>query len=167
VENLKHARKSAGIRQSDLAKMLGVSQGNISDWERGLKNPSAQKVRDMAEILGVSADYLLDVSSEASSQYLLSPHAVSMTRAEMHKIASGEGIQLSAKNERDIIQQIEALHKDLTSPQTLMLSGEVLDDETLIALRAALEKAIVMAKTLAKKKFTPKKFRHARPTLDK
>lgn len=32
-------RKAKGLRQEDLAELLGVEQGTVSKWERGLRIP--------------------------------------------------------------------------------------------------------------------------------
>ncbi|PAU46396.1 hypothetical protein CK936_24320 [Streptomyces albireticuli] len=50
-------RRSAGLRQVDLAKMLGVSKTAVVDWENE-HSPSAERLPAIAEALGVDLDVL-------------------------------------------------------------------------------------------------------------
>ena len=54
---LKKARKYAGLTQVELAKKSGSKQGAISDLESG-RNESSTKLVEMAQAMGVSADWL-------------------------------------------------------------------------------------------------------------
>lgn len=54
---LKKARKYAGLTQVELAKKSGSKQGAISDLEGG-RNESSTKLVEMAQAMGVSADWL-------------------------------------------------------------------------------------------------------------
>lgn len=51
--------KEKGITQSALADKIGVRQATISDWKRKKTTPSAETIGLIAEILGVSTDYLI------------------------------------------------------------------------------------------------------------
>ncbi len=55
-ERVKHARKSRGLSQTDLAQRVGVSQPAIANWETGLHDPR----RLMLAKLAVALDYPLD-----------------------------------------------------------------------------------------------------------
>lgn len=48
--------------QSDFADKIGVKQTSYSSWERGIKDPAAQTVAQIASTFGVSADWLLGLS---------------------------------------------------------------------------------------------------------
>lgn len=58
-ERIARLRREQGITQQDLAEKLGVTQPNISEYERGAYVPNATMIVRLAEILGVSADELL------------------------------------------------------------------------------------------------------------
>lgn len=51
--------KDLNISQSDLANHLGISRTAISDWCKGKKKPSLEKVVTIATYLNTSVDYLL------------------------------------------------------------------------------------------------------------
>lgn len=48
---LRSWRKSKNLRQTQLARLLGVSQGTISKWESGVEPPSGFKIDDIVEFL--------------------------------------------------------------------------------------------------------------------
>ena len=50
--------KSKKISQTDIAKKIGVAQSSVSQWKTG-SVPSSDKIVPIAEILGVSIEYLL------------------------------------------------------------------------------------------------------------
>lgn len=57
--NLSELRKNKGISQEELAKALGVTQGNISAYETGRWEPSIQMLKKLASILDCTVDELL------------------------------------------------------------------------------------------------------------
>ena len=59
MNRVKNLRKEKGISQQELAQMLYVNQTAVSQWERGVTNPSTDTVIALANIFGVSVDYLL------------------------------------------------------------------------------------------------------------
>ena len=52
-------RKRAGYSQEELAEKLGVSRQSISKWEGAQSIPDMNKILAMADLFGVSTDYLL------------------------------------------------------------------------------------------------------------
>lgn len=55
---LRQFRKQMGLRQGDLAKMLGVERSTVANWERGAKQPSLDTLVKLSEVLGISLDEL-------------------------------------------------------------------------------------------------------------
>ena len=55
----KEARLLKGFKLIDCAEKLGVGQPTLSAWERGSKNPTLENLEAMADLYGVSVDYLL------------------------------------------------------------------------------------------------------------
>ena len=64
AERIKYLRAEKGIGQVELAKNLGVSKGNISYWERGLKEPSMHSLIQLAKFFGVTIDYIVGLSDD-------------------------------------------------------------------------------------------------------
>lgn len=59
MQNLKEARQLKGITQEQLAKMLGITQGAVAQWENGLTHPSFDMLPKVAEALGMTVDELI------------------------------------------------------------------------------------------------------------
>ncbi len=59
ADKIINERKKNGWSQEELAEMLEVSRQSVSKWESAQSVPDLQKVLKMAEVFGVSTDYLL------------------------------------------------------------------------------------------------------------
>lgn len=59
-ERLKKARKEAHLTQSEVATELDLTQGTISKYESGEKQPSIEILTKLIELYGISADWLLE-----------------------------------------------------------------------------------------------------------
>lgn len=68
--NLKNERKKLGYSQKQLAQILNVSQQTVGSWEVGRTEPDAKTLTKLANVFGVSVDYLTGhtPSSKAVSQ---------------------------------------------------------------------------------------------------
>lgn len=58
-EKIYYCRKKAGKSQEALAEELGVSRQAVSKWETGEAEPEIKKLRLLAEVFGVTTDWLL------------------------------------------------------------------------------------------------------------
>lgn len=54
---LKEARKAAGLSQGVLAARIGAHFTSISDWERGVNQPSARHLASLSDALRVPMDF--------------------------------------------------------------------------------------------------------------
>ena len=59
MNNIKRARKERGLTQAELAKRVGVTQGNLSAWETDRWKPDVASLKKLCEVLNCSADFLL------------------------------------------------------------------------------------------------------------
>lgn len=59
AENIRRARKSAGLKQSDVANRLGVSPQMISRYESSEKVPKYETLCKIADAIGVDVNMLL------------------------------------------------------------------------------------------------------------
>lgn len=62
-ENIKKARKKAGVTQKELAERLEVYQKDISRWEKGELIPSAVNLARICRELHASADEILELKA--------------------------------------------------------------------------------------------------------
>ena len=56
---LKELRKNKGLTQKDAAKLLGIGQTTIANYENGTRVPDLTKVSEIADLFKVSVDFLL------------------------------------------------------------------------------------------------------------
>lgn len=59
-ERIRQARDERNLAQRSLAEKLGVTQSSISLWERGENLPEYHMVVNLANVLGVSAQWLME-----------------------------------------------------------------------------------------------------------
>lgn len=62
AENIRSARKRAGLTQEQLADRLGITLGTVSKWERGASEPEIGFLMDLAEVFRISVDALIGFS---------------------------------------------------------------------------------------------------------
>lgn len=137
-------RKSKGLSQYELAEKLGLSRGQIGNYEQGKRQPDYDTLQLIADFFNVSTDYLLGRENEKSN--------------------NGNLPELTPKDERDIAKDLEKILSSLDNPNEgySHFDGQSIDDldeEDRELLKAALETSMKIAKQIAKKKYTPKKYR--------
>lgn len=71
ADKIINLRKKLGISQEQLAEQLGVSRQSVSKWESMQSMPDTAKIIQLAEIFGVSTDYLLKDDIEEVEQHFL------------------------------------------------------------------------------------------------
>lgn len=90
-EKIRKLRKEKGITQAELASQLGLTPKMISFYELNQRVPPMDIVKKLCDILGVDANYLLDVSSKPMEQA-----SVSLDGRELALLAAYR--KLSAEN---------------------------------------------------------------------
>ena len=134
--NIKEARKKAGLTQMELAKLTNLSRSYIGDIEKDRYNPSLATLKAIANALNQPLDTILtdnDINNNEPT--------------------------LTSRDEKDIKKKLDEALASIDS-EALMFDGDPveMDTETKELLKASLENSIRLAKTLAKKKYTPKKY---------
>lgn len=69
ADKITEERKRNGWSQEELAEQLGVSRQAVSKWESAGSVPDLQKIIQMANLFGVSTDYLLKEEMESEERY--------------------------------------------------------------------------------------------------
>ncbi|KXU59187.1 XRE family transcriptional regulator [uncultured Streptococcus sp.] len=138
-EKLKARRKELKMTQKEIADQLGISYQAYSAWERGVKEPSEEKVRQLEKILTVSEGYFTEIElvrlyntlsnkgkelAVTYTRYLVqkeqSEKVVSMTepRFEYHvyeKMSAGIGASVYDDRNYDTVYFNEELAHDFAS----------------------------------------------------
>ena len=58
-DNIKRLRKNKGLKQQEIAELLGVKRNTYSDWENGKTEPKLENVVKLAQIFNTTTDELL------------------------------------------------------------------------------------------------------------
>lgn len=103
-ELLAELRLDRKMTQRDLANILHVSIGTISNYEKGVHYPDIEKLVDLANFFDISTDYLLGRSEYTFSPDVLSEHIT------------------SEKSAGDIIKVLRQLPQDRKEAILLILS---------------------------------------------
>ena len=113
---------------------IGLSKSAQNKWAKGAK-PGSDAVHKLADYFNVSTDYLLDKENENTPV-------------------------LTEKDERDIEKHLVATLKLLEDKQdAVSFMGEVMTDADRERLAMAIRNSMEIGKTIAKQKYTPKKYR--------
>ena len=59
IFRIKEARQASGISQKELASRLGIAPATLSGYESGAHDPKSELLSEIANICGVSVDFLL------------------------------------------------------------------------------------------------------------
>ena len=68
MNRIKEVREQRGLTQKYVALSLGVKGPSVSAWESGKTFPSAENLAALAELYGVSIDYLMGKAEDAPSK---------------------------------------------------------------------------------------------------
>lgn len=63
-QRLYNARLKQGLTQSEVAKLVPMTQSSYSRIENGFQEPNLSQLKRISEVLNISIDYLLDVNTE-------------------------------------------------------------------------------------------------------
>ncbi len=67
MNHLKELRRINGLKQCEIADMLHLSQGSISQWENGKTNIDYEYAKTLANLFNVSVGYLLGTEDTSSA----------------------------------------------------------------------------------------------------
>ena len=59
MERLKEIREEKGFSQEQVAKVIGIRQQTISQYEKGITEPDIQTLKKLCDFFDVTSDYLL------------------------------------------------------------------------------------------------------------
>ncbi|MEC0037767.1 helix-turn-helix transcriptional regulator [Bacillus cereus] len=135
VDRIKKLCNEQKITIAELERRIQLSNGQIRKWSN--QTPGIDKIQKVADYFKVSTDYL-----------------IGRTKREYW--------ELTEKDERDIQKKLEELIADMSNADALAFSkdSEPMSEETKRLLILSLENSLRLGKEMAKKKFTPKKYRN-------
>jgi len=66
-EKLFFLRESRHIKQKDVAQALGITPQAYSQYERNLRRPDVERIRELSAFFGVSADFIVGAPGEETA----------------------------------------------------------------------------------------------------
>lgn len=101
---IRQARERKALSQEALADLLKVTKGLVSQYETGLTSPPSKRFSQLAEVLGVSADWLLtggEPEEQTKAQTKIELDALLILRKLPHD-EQRRALKLLAAFDRDI-----------------------------------------------------------------
>ena len=143
-ERLRASMNTANMKAVELHERTGISKASISEYLSGNYEPNQRNIFKIAQALNVSPSYLMGVNDD--------PRPPVKSPAP----ASADLPALTQRDERQIAKDLEDMLHSLKGSAAM---GELEDEEDMELLKASLLQAMTLSKRIAKKKFTPKKYR--------
>lgn len=114
---LKKARENKRLTQQQVADKLGVSNGAISGYERGYRDPDTDTLKSLADLYEVSLDWL-NGRDEKEGEYTLPEEVVSkvIREAEAHYGVSLRDDPVVESAVRDLINNLAKM-KQASQPK--------------------------------------------------
>ncbi|MED1508979.1 helix-turn-helix transcriptional regulator [Bacillus proteolyticus] len=134
-EKVKELASNQGLSMAELERRLDFSPNTL--YKLKTQKPSIDRIETIAQYFNVSTDYLL---GRTDKKYW----------------------ELNEKEEKDIQKKLEELIEDMSKSEALAFSkdSEPMSEETKQLLLVSLENSLRLGKQMAKKKFTPNKYRN-------
>lgn len=132
-ERIKQLCADNRVTVSKMEQEIGISKGATYKWKTS--SPSMEVLQKLADFFNVSTQYII-TGQDSEWQPTI-----------------------TEKDEKDIKKKLDALINQLSTDTGLMYDGEPMDNESLNAVRAALEVAERTAMLEARRKFTPDKYK--------
>lgn len=166
---IREERRDQNLTQKELSDQVDISQGLLSQYER-----------DVLPIPGTMADKLAQALGYDDRNDILDHYGILFSdkeQAEFDRVNDEDHWQeeadaakklqlgknglpsLNDKDDRDIGKQLEKILNNMKSNTALAFDGEPMDKDTQELVTQAIESSLKLAKQIAKKKFTPKKYR--------
>ncbi|NRG47591.1 helix-turn-helix domain-containing protein [Bacillus sp. CRN 9] len=125
--------ENSKFTQSFIANLIGVARTTYTAYENGTKQPPMETVNKIADVFGVTTDYLYGRTDSKQPEF-------------------------SSNEKKDIAKQMEKIRKDLESQDGLSFYGEPLSEEALESLMESMEYVVKQTKKI-NRKYIPKKYR--------
>lgn len=134
-ENIRDIAKLKGYSVNKLEQELGFARSSVNKFNKN--TPSAEKLQQIADLLGVSLDYLMTGVEESQKKETA----------------------LTSRDERDIEKILDRTRQQLLTQEGLMFDGDFATAEAIDSIISAMQIGMEMAKKKNKEKYTPKKYK--------
>lgn len=111
-ENIRRARKAAGLKQRDLAKALGCETSTITHYESGFRPVACDILRIIADTIGTTAADLIDPDRNGICKNA-TPEQIALAKKAIEVLVSG------SQNAELLRISITTLHESVTRERTI------------------------------------------------
>lgn len=125
-DRIKLLRKQQGLTQTELGKMIGISQTAVISYEKGVNVPPVDRLSKMADIFDVSVDYMLGKTDDRTTAKKCDVHT---------KVI-------------DLEDELSSLILHLNEGD-ILFRGKEIDDTTRTILMKSLKKCMDLTKNLS------------------
>lgn len=119
-QRITKARRYLGMNQKELCEKTNINEATLSRYENGIREPKAATLSKIAEVLGVSCDYLLGITH----------------------------IRNYESSQNDLNKDVESIYentKEMLSQEGLMLYGKPASKEDIDHILKAMKVGMMMA----------------------
>ena len=136
IKNLNTYLRQHEMSQVDLANLLQINKSVVSSWLSGSRYPRMNTMEKIANVFHIEKSDLIEDKTTPNDAHASLP-------------------ELSQKDEREIESDLEDMMNSISS--TAYDGDDGIED--MEAFKATIKAAMIQAKRIAKKKYTPKKYR--------
>lgn len=72
---IKAARKTTGLKQTELAQYLGVSVSSVRKWEQGRVRPTAEAIERLCQLLKTSEKLVVSLTADDMVKTIVESYA--------------------------------------------------------------------------------------------
>jgi transcriptional regulator with XRE-family HTH domain len=87
ARRVRELRAHKKLSQTELGNLVGLHYTHVSRYERGVARPSADTLKKLAEVFGVSTDYLLDGSAHEAAESVVEDRELLRQFQEIDKLS--------------------------------------------------------------------------------
>lgn len=90
AQRLRELRKQKDLSQTELGKLAGLHYTHIGRYERGTSRPSGDTLKRLADVLGVTSDYLLEGAADEAARARFEDHELLQQFHEVEQLSDDD-----------------------------------------------------------------------------
>lgn len=140
-EKLKQLRIKNNLKQSDLARILDVTQGAVGMYENDKRTPSPELIVKLAEYFNVTTDYLL---GHTKTSYSVNANIPGMSSIVCEDTSNYDIIDKSQNNKKEFTDNLDIFLDSLDIDEEVKYMAKLyvkLDTEDKKAIKRMMENA--------------------------
>lgn len=135
-----YLRKEKGLKQAEIAEIIGISSATWSDYERGKTQPNFDVLRKISEFFGVKSDDL--ITNEPIDAHLIRIYSEKEKQENAHLNAhlsahlNQENVHLNVHPSVHLIGKKQSAEKVLRMPKVVTVDSAGNENITFVSMRA-------------------------------